>query len=183
MNNKISTTSLSLHVAVIFIGGRDDREALSYASHIARHPGVKLTVLRFLLDTTNANPIRPRLFAIRVLNPDKQEEEMKLDDEFFAGFYEKHVGGQVAYTEKYLANSGETMSALQSLEGLYGLIIVGRGGRENSILTAGMNDWEQCPELGPVGDILSGPTFDISASILIIQQHSPKEELDGFSVM
>ena len=53
---------------------------------------------------------------------------MKLDDEFFAGFYEKHVeGGQVAYMEKYLGNSGETMSALKSFEGRqYGLIIVDR---------------------------------------------------------
>ncbi|CBI29548.3 unnamed protein product, partial [Vitis vinifera] len=159
---------------VIFIGGKDDREALVYASHVAQHPGVKLTVLRFLLDANaNSKCTRP---GTSMVNLAEQEEEMQLDDEFFAGFYERHVGGQVAYMEKYLANSGETMSALQSLGGQHGLIIVGRGGRVNSALTAGMNDWEQCPELGPIGDILSGSAFAVSASILIIQQHSPKED-------
>ena len=174
VTSKISRTSIFLHAAVIFIGGKDDREALVYASHVAQHPGVKLTVLRFLLDA-NANSKCTRPGTSKV-NLAEQEEEMQLDDEFFAGFYERHVGGQVAYMEKYLANSGETMSALQSLGGQHGLIIVGRGGRVNSALTAGMNDWEQCPELGPIGDILSGSAFAVSASILIIQQHSPKED-------
>lgn len=103
---------------------------------------------------------------------------MQLDDEFFAGFYEKHVGGRVSYMEKYLANSGETISALQSFDGQYEFLIVGRGGRVNTALTEGMDDWEQCPELGPVGDFLSGSAFETSTtSILIIQQHRPKEEL------
>ncbi|KAL6337892.1 hypothetical protein AAG906_002357 [Vitis piasezkii] len=153
VTSKISRTSIFLHAAVIFIGGKDDREALVYASHVAQHPGVKLTVLRFLLDA-NANSKCTRPGTSKV-NLAEQEEEMQLDDEFFAGFYERHVGGQVAYMEKYLANSG---------------------GRVNSALTAGMNDWEQCPELGPIGDILSGSAFAVSASILIIQQHSPKED-------
>ncbi|KAF2293575.1 hypothetical protein GH714_002952 [Hevea brasiliensis] len=48
--DKISTTPRSFHAAVIFIGGKDDREALAYAGRVARHPGVKLTVIRFLLD-------------------------------------------------------------------------------------------------------------------------------------
>ena len=55
-------------------------------------------------------------------------------------------------------------------------------GRVNSVLTAGVNDWQQCPELGPVGDILSGPTYEISASILIIQQYRPKEDLAGIDM-
>ncbi|CBI29549.3 unnamed protein product, partial [Vitis vinifera] len=185
VTNKISRSSIFLNAAVIFIGGKDDREALAYASHVALHPGVKLTVIRFLLDT-NAIAKSTRLGTCKISLPE-QEEEMKLDDEFFADFYERHVGGHVAYVEKYLANSAETMSALQSLEGKYGLIIVGRGGRVNSALTAGMNDWEQCPELGPIGDLLSGSSSVVSASILIIQQHRPKGEIAGlteeFSVM
>ena len=185
VTNKISRSSIFLNAAVIFIGGKDDREALAYASHVALHPGVKLTVIRFLLDA-NAIAKSTRLGTCKISLPE-QEEEMKLDDEFFADFYERHVGGHVAYVEKYLANSAETMSALQSLEGKYGLIIVGRGGRVNSALTAGMNDWEQCPELGPIGDLLSGSSSVVSASILIIQQHRPKGEIAGlteeFSVM
>ncbi|CAN1787705.1 Cation/H(+) antiporter 28 [Linum perenne] len=172
----ISKMSRSTLIAVIFIGGRDDREALAYAGRVARHPGVKLTVLRFLLDDTSEASRRGN-YRVNVV---EKEEEVKLDDECFAHFYETHVAtGYVAYMEKHLANSAATYSTLRSLEGQYTLIIVGRGGRVDSILTIGMNDWQQCPELGPVGDVLSGSDLSHTTSVLIIQQHNLKGELHG----
>ncbi|KAE8672179.1 Cation/H(+) antiporter 28 [Hibiscus syriacus] len=166
-------------VAVLFIGGKDDREALAFAGRVARHPGVKLTVIRFLVDKNSEHA--PRRVNNRVSAAD-QEEEMKLDDECFAQFYERHVAGrEVAYMEKHLANSSETYTNLTSLEGQYSLIIVGRGGRVNTVLTQGLNDWQQCPELGPVGDVLSGSSSASGTSILIIQQHNIKGQLDGLS--
>ncbi|KAJ6905316.1 hypothetical protein NC652_023159 [Populus alba x Populus x berolinensis] len=42
-----------------------------------------------------------------------------------------------------------------------------------------MNDWQQCPELGPIGDVLSGSDSSHTTSVLIIQQHSLKGELDA----
>lgn len=113
---------------------------------------------------------------------------MKLDDEYFTEFYDKHVaGGKVAYTERHLINSAAALSTLQSLDKQYALIIVGRGGGVNSTLTVGMSDWRESPELGPIGDILSASDSPVTASILIIQQHSIKGEIDGldddFSIM
>ncbi|KAL6533994.1 hypothetical protein OROHE_013827 [Orobanche hederae] len=182
----ISRSAISLHAAVIFIGGKDDREALAYAGRLACHPGVKLTVIRFLLEATGDSV--SSIITIAKSNTSEHQEEMKVDDECFADFYDRHVaGGHVAYMEKYLVNSGQTFSTLRSLEGQYGLFIVGRGGRVNSVLTVGMNDWEECPELGPIGDILSASDFSVTASVLVIQQHSLKGELDGlqdeFSIM
>ncbi|KAL5762692.1 hypothetical protein ACOSP7_018956 [Xanthoceras sorbifolium] len=183
---KISGSHVSVNVAVIFIGGRDDREALAYSGRAARHPGVRLTVIRFLVEKSSENAQRrPGIYKETTA---EQEEEMRLDDECFASFYERQIaGGRVAYTEKHLANSSETFATLKSLEGQYALIIVGRGIRVNSILTVGMNDWQQCPELGPIGDVLSGSDFSASTSVLIIKQHDFKGELDGldddFSIM
>ncbi|KAK4388763.1 Cation/H(+) antiporter 28 [Sesamum angolense] len=182
----ISRSSVSLHAAVIFIGGKDDREALAYAGRVACHPGVKLTVIRFLLEATGDS--MSSLITIAKSNTSENQEEMRVDDECFADFYDRHVaGGQVSYMEKYLENSGQTFSTLRSLEGQYGLFIVGRGGRVNSILTVGMSDWEECPELGPIGDILSASDYSVTASVLIIQQHSLKGDIDGlqeeFSIM
>ncbi|GLU00289.1 hypothetical protein SLE2022_176670 [Rubroshorea leprosula] len=176
---KISKAS-PLMVAVIFIGGKDDREALTYAGRVAWHPGVKLTVIRFLVDKNSENA--PRRVNRRA-SVAEQEEEMKLDDESFALFYERYIaGGNVAYTEKHLANSSETFNTLRSLqEQEYSLIIVGQGGRVNTVLTMGLNDWQQCPELGPVGDVLSGSGISSKTSILIIQQQSLKGQLDGLS--
>jgi hypothetical protein len=34
-----------------------------------------------------------------------------------------------------------------------------------------MSDWEECPELGTVGDVLASSDFDIHGSVLVIQQH------------
>ncbi|XP_019182141.1 PREDICTED: cation/H(+) antiporter 28-like [Ipomoea nil] len=182
----ISTTSICLNAAVIFIGGKDDREALSYVGRVARHPGVKLTVIRFLLEA-GEDSVAARISKAKA-NTAEHQEEMKLDDECFAKFYDRHVaGGRVAYREKYLVNSGQTFSTLRSLEGQYELFIVGRGGRVNSVLTVGMNDWEECPELGLIGDILSASDYSVATSVLIIQQHSFKGEIDGlqeeFSIM
>lgn len=183
---KIGTSSVSINIAVVFIGGKDDREALAFAGRMARHPGVKLSVIRFLLDSNNESSVTTRINRSRLSA--EQEEEMKLDDEYFAEFYGRHVaGGHVLYVEKYLMNSGQTFSTLRSLEGQYSLFIVGRGGRVNTVLTKGMNDWEECPELGPIGDILSASDYSVSSSVLIIQQHSLKGELHGlqdeFSIM
>ncbi|TYH04794.1 hypothetical protein ES288_A08G034400v1 [Gossypium darwinii] len=176
--DRISKSS-ECKVAIIFIGGKDDREALSYAGRVAWHPGVKLTVIRFLVDKNSENA--PRRVSNRASTAE-EEEEMKLDDESFADFYEKYVaGGKVAYMEKHLANSSETYTNLKSLKGQYTLIIVGRGGRVNTILTLGLNDWQQCPELGSVGDVLSGSGFECESSVLIIQQHRLKGQLDGLS--
>ncbi|KAL8171672.1 hypothetical protein V2J09_023476 [Rumex salicifolius] len=173
------SSSPPLSVAIIFIGGKDDREALAYATRVAHHPGVRLTVIRFLLDT-DAEGSTSSMAGVTRGRMVEQEEEMKLDDECFANFYEKLVArGRVAYLEKHLVNSSQAYSTLQSLEGQYSLFIVGRGGRSNSVLTVGMNDLEQCPELGPLGDILSGPTFSATASVLIIQQHNLRSKCGG----
>ncbi|CAK8575462.1 unnamed protein product [Lathyrus sativus] len=172
----ISKTQAAVNVATVFIGGKDDREALAYAGRVAGHPGVKLTVIRFLVDTTVESS---RMAAYRVTLSEKVQE-MSLDDECFAQFYDKHISsGQISYIEKHLANAAETFSTLRSFEGQYSLVIVGREGGLNSILTKGMNDWQQCPELGPIGDVLSGPDFSTTVSVLVIQQHKHKGEIDG----
>ncbi|PWA79742.1 cation/hydrogen exchanger 28 [Artemisia annua] len=185
-STQLSRETQCISAAIIFIAGKDDREALAYAGRVARHPGVKLTVIRFLLDT-NGNNVSSRITRARA-NTTEFEEEMKQDDEYFTEFYERHVaGGNVAYMERYLSHSGETYSTIKSLEGDYNLFIVGRGGRVNSTLTAGMNDWEACPELGPIGDILSASDFSATASVLIIQRHKLRGKLQGlheeFSIM
>ncbi|KAJ0245600.1 Cation/H(+) antiporter 28 [Hirschfeldia incana] len=171
----------SMDIAIIFIGGGDDREALAFAAQVARHPAVKLSVIRFLEDKSSQNA-QKRSSILNRASVVEQEEEMKLDDECFAEFYERYIagGGGVSYMEKHLTNSSETFTALKSLDGVYGLVIVGRGGgRASSALTTGLNDWQQCPELGPIGDVLSGSDFSHNTSMLIIQQQRTRGQLEG----
>lgn len=86
--------------------------------------------------------------------------------------------GQVGYVEKVVENGAETASALRDMAEMYSLFIVGKDGRGHSILKAGMSDWEECPELGKVGDFLASPEFDISGSVLVVQQYRPSKNDD-----
>lgn len=152
---------------MIFVGGSDDREALFYAGRMAQHPGVQVTAIRFLHDAGGGGG-------------GGQEAEMRVDDACFAEFYQRHVagrGGGVAYVEKYVANGAETVAALRAMEPLYDLFVVGRGGIRSAAMTSGMSDWEECPELGPIGDILSSSDASASASVLVLQQHVTKGPL------
>lgn len=81
--------------------------------------------------------------------------------------------GQVGYVEKHVENGAETASALKDMADMYSMFIVGKGARGHSGLTTGMSDWEECPELGKVGDLLASSDFDLSGSVLVIQQHRP----------
>ncbi|CAA7401681.1 unnamed protein product [Spirodela intermedia] len=158
-----SASYATRRIAVVFVGGCDDREALFYAGRVAQHPGVQVTAIRFLHDAAGGGG--------------GQEAETRVDDACFAEFYERHVAGGgdgVAYVEKYVANGAETVAALRAMEPLYDLFVVGRGGARSAAMTSGLSDWEECPELGPIGDILSSSDASATASVLVIQQHATK---------
>ncbi|KAK1282829.1 Cation/H(+) antiporter 28 [Acorus calamus] len=150
-------------VAVIFVGGRDDREALALAARMSRHPGVSLTAVRLLPETAGT--------ALE----GEAAAEMEMDDECFAEFYERNVAaGRVGYVEKYAASGGETVRMLKGMEGLYGMFVVGRGGSAAAAargMMSGLRDWEEFPELGLIGDVLASQDFSTTASVLVVQQH------------
>ncbi|CAA2971911.1 cation H(+) antiporter 2-like isoform X2 [Olea europaea subsp. europaea] len=104
------------------------------------------------------------------------ETESNLDSAVLTDFYNRYVTtGQVGYVEKQVENGADTLCALRDMADMYSLFIVGKGGRDHSILTTGMNDWEECPELGKVGDLLASSDYDDSGSVLVIQQHRPSK--------
>ncbi|KAI3975035.1 hypothetical protein MKX01_005146 [Papaver californicum] len=182
--HKRSAPTSRIEIAVVFIGGKDDREALHYASRIAQHPYINLTAVRFLEETntekSSTKKHRKKLRSVTKM----EEEERKLDDECFTEFYEKSMSqGKIDYLEKHVIDAKGTVSTLKSLEEHYALFIVGRGGRVNSILTAGMSSWEECPDLGPIGEILADSDFSLTASVLVIQQHCLDGLENEFTVM
>lgn len=87
--------------------------------------------------------------------------------------------GKASFIEKYVSDGLGTVAALREIAEMYSLFIVGKGGRGNSPLTTGMSDWEECPELGLVGDLLASSEMNISGSILVIQRHRHSETDTG----
>jgi hypothetical protein len=80
----------------------------------------------------------------------------------------------VNYIEKFVSNSEEAVSTIRKMDGRHELFIVGRSYKNASTeLTVGLKEWTDCPELGPVGDILVSSDFSMVVSVLVIQQYVP----------
>ncbi|XP_043687845.1 cation/H(+) antiporter 15-like [Telopea speciosissima] len=172
---RVVSSHTTHHIAVLFFGGPDDREALSYAWRMSEHPDVHLTVLRFL---AGENAVEPAILAnensdIRILNIiTDSEREKQRDEEFISEFRLKNVNVEsIVYSEKVVNNGEETVAVIRSMDNIYDLYIIGRGQGMISPLTAGLTDWSECPELGAIGDLLSSSDFAATVSVLVVQQY------------
>lgn len=162
-------TGEHLQVMALFFGGADDREAVAYAARMAAQPSAEVTVCRFLL------PSGKGLLG----NQDTAEEAM-LDEEFMADMYGRFVApGQVAYIERHVSNGAETVNVLSSMVGTCSLFVVGRGGKadgDRGVMTRDMGGWdEECPELGPIGELLASDDLAGCGSVLVVQQHNVRQ--------
>ncbi|KAL5974747.1 hypothetical protein ACLOJK_031418 [Asimina triloba] len=148
-------------IGLIFLGGPDDREALSYASRMADHPKVTLTVWRFLSKE-----------EARGISSSSRGRERRPDDELVARFRMKNAENrQVMYRELVLEDGEELLNAMRSMDVVYDMIVVGRRQWANAELLGGLSLWTENPELGPLGDLCSSSDFfGGTASVLVMQQ-------------
>ncbi|XP_077242105.1 cation/H(+) antiporter 15-like [Tasmannia lanceolata] len=171
---RVATSHVLHHVVVLFFGGPDDREALSYAWRMTEHDRVSLTVLRFL----EGDLVVETVTEITMVTNSEQEKQM--DDELVNEFRLKNVSDEsVVYVEKVVNNGEETVTEIRGLGSINDLYIVGRGEGILSSLTAGMMEWSECPELGPIGDLLASSDFACTASVLVVQQYAGAGPNDG----
>ncbi|KAK6945882.1 Cation/H+ exchanger [Dillenia turbinata] len=183
---RVSACQISHHIAMLFFGGPDDREALSYAWRMSEHPGISLTVMRFIpgehvvepsmessTSTGNNDPRIPTIVT-------DTEKEKKVDDEYLSEFRFRTSGDEsIVYVEKVVNNAEETVAAIRSIDNIHDLFIVGRGQGMISPLTAGLTEWSECPELGTIGDMLASSDFAATVSVLVVQQYVGMGQMDG----
>ncbi|KAK8592783.1 hypothetical protein V6N13_063348 [Hibiscus sabdariffa] len=152
-----SRKSSSYSIGMLFLGGKDDREALTLAKRMARDPRVKLTVIHLTTDENRGNVM---------------DWDMMLDAEILRDAKHNDVSDicNIMYTEE-VSNSGpEATRIIQSIANEYDLIIVGRRDGVDSVQTKGLLEWSEFPELGVVGDLLASTDLDSSVSVLVVQQ-------------
>ncbi|CAN0843803.1 Cation/H(+) antiporter 2 [Linum grandiflorum] len=167
------------NVAALFFGGPDDREALACSKRIAAHPFVHVTLIRFIQTTASEEERKGELEGrshrsdeVLMEIRDPEEIDGEADNACIHEFYNRYVAsGKVGYEEMEVSDGKETVDALKEIGEMYSLFIVGKGGRPNLAMTNDMSDWEECPELGTVGDILASSDLNMNASVLVIQQH------------
>nr|XP_027086634.1 cation/H(+) antiporter 15-like [Coffea arabica] len=174
----------TIRVCMIYIGGDDDREALTYAWRMAGHPRATLTVIQFSASESAASNIEPHDFAqdggkVASATVDIATEK-QLDADFISDFRQKSVEKEkVTYLEKESNNGAETVSIIKSLAESYDLFVVGRGLGMSSPLKSGLDDWSDFPELGSIGDLLISSDFPSTTSVLVVQQHVEKNPKKG----
>lgn len=154
----VSVCRISLDLCLIFFGGQDDREALSYVTRMSGHPAAKLSVLRIYSLRRNAEDLQEARIDMNALN------------EFKIKTYDNR---RVTYREIGVRDATETAGAIGKLSNEpFDLIVVGRRHDEESELFRGFSEWSELPELGVVGDMLVSSDFKTNASILIMQQQA-----------
>ncbi|XAR58868.1 hypothetical protein NMG60_11014436 [Bertholletia excelsa] len=144
----------TFRIALLFLGGADDREALALASRMVEHPHVYLMVVWF-------RPWAPKQF--------NKEIEDVLDVELMNDYKANVIAKQrVMFREEIVEDAEGTMKVIHSLEKGFDLFIVGRDHDGDSVQISGLMDWGECPELGEVGDMLA--TSDYKFSVLVVRQ-------------
>ncbi|KAL5832827.1 hypothetical protein ACOSQ3_016501 [Xanthoceras sorbifolium] len=170
-----------LRLAVIFIGGLDDQEALSYGWKMAGGTQyVSLTVVRFLPGNdaklnddhapVNENNNKQADLDLDTTTDSGGTGKDNFDDEFVNEFRFKTMCDQsITYHEKILNTWVEVVKSMKTTYNDYDLYIVGRGRGVKSPLTTGLSEWCDNPELGPIGDLLVSSDFTGLASVLVMQ--------------
>ncbi|KAK6124084.1 hypothetical protein DH2020_042169 [Rehmannia glutinosa] len=174
------------NIAVLYFGGPDDREALAYAWRMADNTDVRLTVVRFIPSTDTYEPPEPMEAGDKnqvTLQIDYEREKL-LDDDYLSKFKTATMSSKsISYFELVLNDEEEAIKAIKSMdEHKHDLYIVGRGRGMVSPLTSGLADWCDCPELGPIGDLLVTSEFESPFSVLIVQQYIKTNKMRDGSI-
>lgn len=163
-SNRLTANQQPHQVAVLYFGGPDDREALSYGWRMSRHPRVRLTVMHFIPSKENETNLEEDQIKIG--------KDNLIDEEYIKEFRKVTANDEsIVYMDKVVNNGEETVSAIRAMNNVNDLFIVGRGQGTCSPLTNGLTDWSECPELGAIGDLLASSDFETTASVLVMHQY------------
>ncbi|XP_052873894.1 cation/H(+) antiporter 15-like [Gossypium arboreum] len=153
------SSSSSFSIGMLFLGGKDDREALTLARRMARDPRVKLTVIHLIAYQNCRNVV----YWDTVLDTEMLKDVKQNNGELGNGC-------DVMYVEEVSDCGAQTIKLIMSIANDYDLMIVDRSYGVDSIILTGLSEWSEFPELGVVGDLFASTDLDSSLSVLVVQQ-------------
>ncbi|CAA6653818.1 unnamed protein product [Spirodela intermedia] len=111
---QVSSSDVSYSIAVLFFGGHDDREALAYALRMAEHPGIQLTVLRFLALPGKA--LMETSSRRGVATVDAEADDGFADDGVLASLRTTAAAsdGSITYEEKTVGGKTDIIAAIKA---------------------------------------------------------------------
>ena len=162
---QISASNFSSNVSVVFFGGHDDCEALAFGLRMSEHPGISLNVVHLLPS--------PEMVSKEAQDTIKVEDDSNTsapnqDEKSLSELKQKiSKNKSIKYEQRIVQNSSETIEAIRDFSKC-NLFLVGRSPRG---VATSLNVKSECPELGPLGNLLTSPDFSTMASVLVVQQH------------
>ncbi|CAA0396276.1 Cation/H(+) antiporter 17 [Arabidopsis thaliana] len=174
---RVASSDFSLTITVLFFGGNDDREALAFAVRMAEHPGISLTVVRFI----PSDEFKPENVKIEITEDLIGSGATRLIDieaitELKAKIKEQESSrsnsdseSQIIYEEKIVKCYEEVIEVIKEYS-KSNLFLVGKS-PEGSV-ASGINVRSDTPELGPIGNLLTeSESVSTVASVLVVQQY------------
>ncbi|KAI9113734.1 hypothetical protein K1719_014985 [Acacia pycnantha] len=179
--SQVQASEVSYKVMVPFFGGRDDREALAYGMRMAEHPGILLIVVKFLPPPGNTFTFGANLVVVTA-NKDKKvitegdissDSDKQEDDQMWSEFMSAQSSNQesMRYEERLVESKGGVITALKEMN-KSNLVLVGRMPPVAPLVTN-----SDCKELGPIGSYLASSDFSTTASVVVIQQYNPSNDV------
>ncbi|KAI4315964.1 hypothetical protein L6164_023987 [Bauhinia variegata] len=138
-------------IAMIFLGGNDDREALAYAMHMVGHSHVTLTIV--------------------CISSERDRKHINKKNNCSLSEYVKACAmsrGDVSFNEEIVQDGAGTTEVIRKMESNVDMVIVGRHQDTSFSSILGLTEWSEHPELGPVGDLLASSDFRFS--VLVVQE-------------
>ncbi|KAI4346534.1 hypothetical protein L6164_007423 [Bauhinia variegata] len=156
VSRRIHAIDASIQIAVIFFGGRDDREALCLAKRAAMGTDISLVVYHIV----SADHVKSTNW------------EAMLDDDVLRDINDPRSSRHhnIMYEEIVADDASSTTSFVLDIANEFQFIIVGRNYGVEIPQTQGLQTWSDFPELGAIGDMLASPDLDTKASIIVVQQ-------------
>jgi F420-0:gamma-glutamyl ligase len=168
--SKDDELSLTYDVAMIFLGGNDDREALTFAIRMAEDTRVRLSVVHLIAPNNGVSG------GNEGVNINCQDFESTHDYMAMRDIKEREY---IAYREVIAEDAAATASIVRSIMDEHELIVVGRRNMEDDIpQTAGLKEWCEHPELGVLGDLILSNETKSTSSLFVIQKQQQKSALN-----
>ncbi|XP_059436556.1 cation/H(+) antiporter 4-like [Corylus avellana] len=156
LGQSMVSSNSSYSVAMIFFGGNDDREALTFAKRMANHSKITLTVVHFVSARNEG---------------DAYWDEYFFDSEILKDVKLNNTGNEsVTYIEEVVKDGRETALIIRCMVKEYDLIIVGRRNDVETPQTSGLAEWSEFSELGVIGDLLASSDVNSRTSVFVVQQ-------------
>lgn len=163
----VSSSKLSFHVGIFFIGGRDDREALALGIRMLERPNTCVTLFRFII-----LPDKKDLEFERDMFKENEEElDESLIDEFKANNIISSGCVNVMYHEVVVEDCIRVLEEIRKMENDYDLVMVGKRHSVVSLIEEEMSNlMDNADQLRIFGDMLASNEFcNGQAPVLVMQ--------------